>query len=103
MVTLVAVLCGLVLIVFVRPPIRSLAAMEELTDDWKPTLMAGIMLSLLTLFLVSPGLRDFFQLSPLSGADVAIGTGIVVTWAVSLQIGWRQRWLERWLQIDHLS
>jgi cation-transporting ATPase E len=103
MVTLVAVLCGLVLIVFVRPPIRSLAAMEELTDDWKPTLMAGIMLSLLTLFLVSPSLRDFFQLSPLSGADVAIGTGIVVTWAVSLQIGWRQRWLERWLQIDHLS
>jgi cation-transporting ATPase E len=100
MVTLVAVLCGLLLIIFVRPPVRSLAAMEELTDDWKPTLMAGIMLSLLALFLVSPNLRDFFQLSALDAGDVAIGTGIVVAWAVTLQIGWRQRWLERWLQLE---
>ena len=59
-------LCGLILIAFVEPPVPALVGGDELSGDWRPTILAGLMLVAYGLMLAVPGLRAWFNLAPLS-------------------------------------
>ncbi|MGC4106488.1 MAG: HAD-IC family P-type ATPase [Thermomicrobiales bacterium] len=93
--TLVLVLFGLGLVVFVSPPTEWLAVAEENSHDWRPTIVAALMVPLYVIILVFPGLREFFGLNvlvwwlyPLIVAEVAI-------FMVALRYLWASRILDR--------
>ena len=93
------VLAGLVLVVFVEPPIERLAVIEPRTPDRRPTLLA-VGLGIAYLVLVSvPGGRAIFSLRPLGLAEILIVGLAVAAWAVLLFAAWRHRVVERFLGV----
>jgi cation-transporting ATPase E len=95
--TTTSVLCGLVLIPFVEPPTQSWVGGDELSADWRPTLLALGMLGLFSLVLAVPPLRTFYELTPLRGWDYLIIVAAVTVWALLLRFTWRARLFERLL------
>jgi cation-transporting P-type ATPase E len=98
--TMVTVLCGLVLIPFVKPPTRAWVGGEVLSGDWRPTILAVGMLALYGVILSVPFLYRFFGLTPLPVLDLAAITGVVAIWAVGLRFAWRAHLFERFLGLD---
>ena len=98
--TTFTVFAGLLLVVFVEPPTRFFVGGDEYSGDWRPTLLSlGLLVGYMAIVLVEP-LRNFFEMVALPGlAYVAIGL-LTVVWMLVLRIAWRQRWLDRFLQID---
>jgi cation-transporting ATPase E len=95
--TTATVLCGLVLIPFVEPPLPGWTGGDELSGDWRPTLLALGMLGVFVVVLAIPVLRGFFELTVLSWRDY-LWIGLVIgIWAVILRAIWRGRLMERWL------
>ena len=93
-------LAGLLLVIFVEPPIPFFAGGDRLSGDWRPTILAGLLLALFVVILVYPPLTHFFELIDLSvGNYIFIGL-LVVVWAFLLRRAWRKRWFERFLGID---
>ena len=98
--TAATVLCGLVLIPFVEPPAKWWVAGDDLSGDWRPTLMAVALLVLFAIIVAVPPLRAFFELAPLRVLDYAlIGAG-VAAWALLLRLAWRTRLFERLVGYD---
>ncbi|MGE5221421.1 MAG: HAD-IC family P-type ATPase, partial [Omnitrophica WOR_2 bacterium] len=92
-------LCGLVLIVFVEPPIQFLTGGDELSSDWRPAFLTLGLLALYILFLLVPSMRAFFDIAPLSLPEYLIMGAAVIVWAALLLLIWRKRWMERFLDI----
>jgi cation-transporting ATPase E len=86
---------GIVLIVFVEPPIRFFAGGDELTDDWRPTLLAGAMMITLVIVNLIPSMRDLFSLSVLRPQDYLLIAGTVIAWALTLRLIFQLRLFER--------
>jgi cation-transporting P-type ATPase E len=100
--TTAAVLCGLLLILFVEPPVR--AASDRASNiDWKPIGLVISMLALFGLIMSIQALRDFFVLSVLSPIDITIVVLAAATWAVGLRAAWRAELLQRWLGLASSS
>jgi cation-transporting ATPase E len=99
-ITVTTVLCGLILLIFVEPPRRFFAGGDEVAGDWRPTILAGIMLAALAVILNVGFLRDFFGMGKLSWGDLGIILGVVAVWAVTLRSIWRFRLLDRLLGIN---
>ena len=93
--TTATVFCGLLLIPFVEPPTRWWEGGDELSGDWRPTILALGMLLVYTAVLALPGLRGFFELAPLRIVDYLIIAAGAAVWALLLRIIWRARFLER--------
>jgi len=93
--TTATVLCGLLLIPFVEPPTRSWEGGDVLSGDWRPTILALAMLLIYGAVLAVPGLRSFFELSPLRNMDYLIIAAGVAIWALLLRLIWRTRLFER--------
>ncbi len=89
--TTVALLCGLVLVLFVEPPLPAFVAGDALSGDWRPTLVALGMLGLYGLAFLVPPIRDFYMLTPLPLLDWPVLGGVVAIWAVALRWAWRHR------------
>ncbi|HKC73850.1 MAG TPA: hypothetical protein VKF37_06565 [Chloroflexota bacterium] len=98
--TTATVLCGLVLIPFVKPPTKAWVGGEVLSGDWRPTILAVGMLALYGVILSVPFLYRFFGLSPLPILDLAAITGVVAVWALGLRFAWRAHLFERFLGLD---
>jgi cation-transporting ATPase E len=98
--TAVLMLCGLVLIPFVEPPTKGWVGGDEFSGDRRPTILAGIMLALFVVVMIVPAFRTFFELEPLSVADIGIIVGIVAVWAFGLRFIWRGKVLERLAGLD---
>ena len=98
--TAFTVFASLLLIVFVEPPIEYFVGGDEFSGDWRPTLLAGgLLLAFIGVIAIEP-LRAFFEMIDLPVlAYVAIGA-ITLIWMLLLRMSWRQRWLERFLQIE---
>ncbi len=91
---------GLLLVVFVEPPTQFFVGGDDYSGDIRPTLLAILMFIIYVIVLVVPTLRIFFEMIALPFlAYVAIGV-ITLIWMLVLRIMWRQRWLERFLQVD---
>jgi cation-transporting ATPase E len=95
--TTIAVLCGLLLIPFVEPPSPAWTGGDELSGDKRPGAVAAAMLALFAAILWIPGLRSFFELTPLAPIDIAIVGAVVVAWWFGLRAIWRSRLLQRLL------
>jgi cation-transporting ATPase E len=70
---------------------------DELSGDWRPTLLALGMLVLYAVITAVPALRAFFELTPLRLVDYALLGAIAVVWALLMRLIWRTRLLERLL------
>jgi cation-transporting ATPase E len=97
--TTVALLCGLVLVVFVEPPTPIWVAGDDLSGDWRPAGVALAMLALYGVALYVPPVRDFYGLTPLPIADLLLLAGVAGAWALAVRTVWRRRLFERLLRL----
>lgn len=100
--TTFTVLTGLLLVVFVEPPIQFFVGGDELSRDKRPTILAAGLLAAFVLIILIPPLRQFFELVVLRPSDYLIIGGAVVAWMFVVRAAWRGRWIERLLSIDSL-
>ncbi len=94
-ITVFATVCGILLLVFVAPPTRFLAGGNPSSGDWRPTMLAGVLLAGLAVLLSIPLGRAVFEISALPLFDVAAIVGMALLWALLLHLIWRFRLLER--------
>jgi cation-transporting ATPase E len=93
-------LVGILLLIFVVPPIRFFVAERPLSQDKKPALLAILLLILLiAVFAIEP-LRQYFELVALRRQHFVVITLLVIVWFFILRLVWRRRWLSRFLQVS---
>ncbi len=98
--TTFTVLTGLLLVVFVEPPVPFFVGGDELSGDWRPTILAvGMLAAFISVLLIGP-LRRFFELIVLNPTDYLIIGAVAVAWALVLRVGWRRCWFERFLNLE---
>jgi cation-transporting ATPase E len=85
--TTTATLCGLALIVMLKP--------EGAGDDWRHAILALSMFVLYIIVLAVPGLCGAFELCAMSALDVAPVGLVVAGWGVALHFAFRKRLFER--------
>jgi cation-transporting P-type ATPase E len=91
---------GLLLILFAEPPTRFwTTAPDDHIGDWRPTLVAFVLGIVYIIIMLIPGLRDFFELTPLRLADYAIITIALFVWIFILRYIWRAHVFERFLRL----
>ena len=91
------VVTGLLLVVFVEPPIEWLEGGDVASGDWRPTIMAGVLLAAFTLISIVPSLRDVFALATLDALSVGIVTAGVIVWFFVVRFVWRRHIITRFL------
>ena len=94
------VLAGILLVVFVEPPLPWFAAGDALSRDRRPTILAGAMLIAYLLILALEPLRRFFELVTLPWYGYAGIVALTILWMLLLRQAWRGRWLQRFLGLD---
>lgn len=101
-ITVFATVCGILLLVFVTPPTRFWAGSDDLRwqGDWRPAILAAMLVVGLAVLLVLPVGRAFFEIQQLTLLDAAVIGGVVLLWALALRFIWRLRLLERLLSIE---
>ncbi len=88
---------GLILIVFVEPPIRWLAVAEPVTTDRRPAMLAiGLGIAYVVVLLVPMG-RNFFQLIAPAPRDALIVILAVGVWVLLVRTFWLYRVVDRFL------
>ncbi len=98
--TTFTLLAGLILIVFVEPPVPFFVAGDEPSTDRRPTILAlALGLSFFLILFIEP-LRDFFELLILPTSWYAIIGCMLLLWMFILRYSWRAHWFERFLQLD---
>jgi cation-transporting ATPase E len=90
---------GLLLIIFVEPPIQWFVGGDELSGDWRPTFLAiGLLIGYWIILLFEP-LQTFFEMVVLPmEAHLGIGA-ITLIWMFVLRMIWRSNALERFMGI----
>jgi len=88
---------GLLLIVFVEPPIEWFVGGDEFSGDWRPTILAIFSLFVFWIILRIEALRSFFELlrlpPPLHLAIICI----TLIWMLVLRMIWRKNLLDRFM------
>jgi cation-transporting ATPase E len=98
--TAVAVLCGLLLVLFVRPPSPLWAGGSPLARDWRVAALVALLGIASTIVFVSEGLRSFFVLAPLRPLDVVVVVTATAAWGYGIHLFWQRRLLSRLLGLD---
>jgi cation-transporting ATPase E len=95
------VLAGLLLVIFVEPPTKWWIGGDELSGDWKPTIMA--LLLIVGFFIISavPALRDIFALTELTLFEWALILVMTVIWLLVVRFFWRRNITARFLGIKY--
>ena len=93
--TIVSVLCGLLLTVFVEPPTPWWTGGDVLSRDRRPALLALLLLAVFVVILALGPLREFFELVSLGPADFVVLGLVAGGWALSVRWAWRARQLDR--------
>lgn len=93
------VLVGLLLVVFVEPPIEWLSGGDVVSTDWKPTIMAGGLLLAFTVISLVPALRHVFALSALKLVEWLLVGAATAIWFGVVRLFYRRRILTRFLGI----
>ncbi len=88
---------GLLLIVFVEPPIRWFAVVEPITRDRRPALLA-LVLGVGFIITIQVGMaRSFFSFGVPEPRDAVLVAVAVIAWTVLVREFWRRRLVERFL------
>jgi cation-transporting ATPase E len=96
-VTSFLVYAGLLLLVFVEPPIRRLAVVVPLSPDRRPTYLAIALGIGYLIVLAVPFLRDFFALQAPSIRNSVIVSAGIIGWTVAVWLFWRYHVVDRFL------
>jgi cation-transporting ATPase E len=99
-VTALLVFTGLALVVFIQPPIRSLAVVRPLTPDRRPTYLAIVLAVGFVVTNSLPFLRNIFALQPLREIEWLIVALAFLVWLALIVPVWRFRVVERFLGAD---
>ena len=91
------VFAGLLLILFVEPPIPWFAAAEPVTSDHRPAWLAIVLAVLYVVTLVVVPARDFFQLELPGPREAAIVALAVLAWTLLIRTFWTRRFVDRFL------
>jgi magnesium-transporting ATPase (P-type) len=95
-VTHALVYMGLLLVVFVQPPVRFLAGGDECSGDWRLTYVVAVLFPLFQLVVRMPLAQKYLKLAPLASLnDFLLLLGISLVWAVLTLAIWRLPWLKR--------
>jgi cation-transporting ATPase E len=100
MLTTVTTFGGLLLILFVEPPIKFWVGGDEFSGDWRPTILAVVLGIVYVLIMLVPGLRDFFELTPLNLSNWAVTGVSLAIWVFVVRFLWRARIFARFLRLD---
>jgi hypothetical protein len=96
--------CGLLLVVFVQPPIRAWVGGDVFSGDRRPALLV---LVLSVLFIVASFIRlaqHFLHVAPLRRIEDYVVIAIIAAlWALGLRLVWRVRPLERFEKLDRAA
>ncbi len=98
-ITVFATVCGILLLVFAVPPPRFRIRGGAQSGDWRPTILAGVLLLGLVLVLSLPLGRAFFEIEKFTLLEGTVVGGVALLWALVLLFIWRWRLLERVLGI----
>jgi cation-transporting P-type ATPase E len=90
-----SMLCGILLVAFVHPPIRFFAIVEDVTGEWRPAAVAAGMAGLYVLILLVPPARAFYELEILSPLAYLAIIATVGVWTFLLRVLWRLRLIGR--------
>lgn len=100
--TTFTVLTGLLLVIFVEPPVEFFVGGDILSSDRRPAYLAiGLLVAFAVIVLVAP-LRQFFELVMLRPTDYLIIGAAAVVWMFAVRGVWRGNWFERLLNIETL-
>jgi cation-transporting ATPase E len=103
MLTYFTIISGIILLIFVEPPTKWWAGGDVLSGDWRPTILAIILLIVFVVFLVVPTTRDFYGLTLLQRWEhYAVIALAAIFWIFALRFVWRARLVERYLNMDQL-
>jgi cation-transporting P-type ATPase E len=95
------ILCGLTLILFIKPPISLLSVTDPISQDWRPLGVVIFSLVYFALILWLEPLREFFVMQPLSAEDYALIITAVTIWTVIMRVLYQSRLWERFLRLDY--
>jgi cation-transporting ATPase E len=87
--TLTAISCGLLLILFLEPPTPAWVAANPLSGDWRPAVLAAGLFALVIVFMVLPVSRDFYELVLPDAWGFALIGLVVFAWTVIVRAVWR--------------
>jgi cation-transporting ATPase E len=89
------ILGGLWLVVFAAPPTKYWAVFEEATGDWRPTIVAALMVPVYLIISLNGTLRDFFEVTRLPMIDYVLVTLLSIAWALAMRAIWKYRLFDR--------
>ncbi len=91
------VACGLLLVIFVEPPTAWWTGGDRLSGDWKPTLLAVLLMVMFVCINAVPQARLLFALAPLGWLEVGVISGAVALWLFLVRLLWRHHLITRFL------
>jgi cation-transporting ATPase E len=97
--TSVTTLAGLVLVVFVEPPTSFWVGGDELSGDWRPTIVAILLGILYIVIMLVPSLRNTFELTQLDPRDWVIIFVVVALWTMLQRFVWRAKVFDKLLRL----
>jgi cation-transporting ATPase E len=98
--TALSVFSGIGLLLFASPPSRGRADPDAVHGGARSVALACILLVGFVWVALHPDASRFFDLAPLSEADLAVAAIVATLWAGALRWIWRARLLERLLGVD---
>lgn len=98
--TVFSVLAGLVLVMFVEPPLRWFAGGDRFSGDRRPTLLALALGLVFAVIMAVPSLRRAFELLPLEVRDYGVVGGALIAWLLALRYTWRAQLFPRFLHLE---
>lgn len=90
---------GLLLVVFVQPPTAWWTGAQDLSDDWRPTILAVLLMGGLIISEVLPVGRSLFGLELLQPVEIGLTVVAVAAWLLLVRLAWRARLLDRFLDL----
>lgn len=100
--TVFMTLAGAVLLIFVEPPTHWWVAGDMFSGDWRPTILAGLLIVIFLVIMNFTPFRRFFELVAMPFSAYAGITITVIIWTFTLRAVWRGRWLEKFMGIPPL-
>jgi cation-transporting ATPase E len=94
------VTCGVLLILFVDPPTHWWAVANRLAGDRRPALLALGLLTLFTIILLAPPLRNFFALAPLTPLEFGAVALAALLLLLLVRTIWRIQLMDRFLGVE---
>jgi hypothetical protein len=94
-VTVLAILCGLLLIPFTVPPTMRWVGGARLRGDWRPTIMAAVLAVVYLVVVATPGGRHLFELDSLGILEQILLAIVAVSWGFTVRAIWHWRLLDR--------